>query len=284
MICYLNGQFLPVEEATVSVMDRGFLLGDGLFETVPIYQAGLFKWDAHWQRLECGASYLGIPLPCSAIETHAAAVEVIRRNQLSNGVLRITLTRGIGRRGYSPKGAGQPTLAITSHAGPALDGAHLQLWSAITSTIRLPAGGMLNSFKHTSKLPQVLARAEADVAGADEAIMLNTSNELAEGASSNLFWIEGTTICTPPLSAGILAGVTRDFVIELCSGIGLGFEERTASQKALFEAEGSFVTSSGIGIAALVKLDNRPLPTSKVTSRIYDEFCRAVTTGFGRRS
>ena len=140
---------------------------------------------------------------------------------MPEALLRLTLSRGVGKRGYSPQGADHPTLVISLHPAPDADGQPPPAWRVITASSRLPANEALAEFKTCNKLPQILARAEADAAGADEALLLNTNGEVIEASSSNLFWIQNEAICTPSLPSGILAGVTRLVVLGLCRGLRL---------------------------------------------------------------
>ena len=212
MLLFLNGQFVPEEEAMVSVFDRGFLYGDGLFETMRVFNAKLFRWKQHLERLQQGADFLKIPLPIAPDSLRAFADELIAQNHATDSLLRLTVSRGIGPRGYSPKAAQTPSLVMSLHPAPQFDAQKPRVWRLITSSVRLPAREPLAHFKTCNKLPQIMARAEADAAGADEALLLNTEGYVVEGASSNLFWIKGRTVCTPPLASGILPGVTRQVV------------------------------------------------------------------------
>src|SRR5207237_8017976 len=136
-------------------------------------------------------------------------------------LLRLTLSRGIGLRGYSPKGAERPSLVMSLHSTTVIPSNGSLQWRLKTASVRLPANEPLAQFKTCNKLPQILARAEADTAGADEALLLNTDGHVVEAASSNLFWVRDQTVCTPPLTSGIVAGVTRTVVLEICSSLGI---------------------------------------------------------------
>ena len=178
-----------------------------------------FRWREHLERFQRGAEFLKIKLPFAPEALRGFADELIAKNNLPDALLRVTLSRGIGVRGYSPKGAENPTLVMSLHAAPANTGENPR-WKLITSSHRLPANEPLAHFKTCNKLAQILARAEADAAGANEALLLNTDGFVVEGASSNLFWIEDETVCTPPLASGVLPGVTRAVVLEICKKLG----------------------------------------------------------------
>src|SRR5271163_751565 len=135
---FLNGKIVPEEKAVVSVFDRGFQLGDGLFETMRVYRGRPFLWEAHLARLRRGAEFVGISLPMRVKELRVAAGQLIRRNGMPEALLRIGLSRGIGPRGYSPRGARHPTLVMSLHPVPESCSPPPQ-WSLISATPRLPA-------------------------------------------------------------------------------------------------------------------------------------------------
>ena len=286
MIVFLNGRFVPEEQALVSVFDRSFLYGDGLFETMRVLNGGIFRWEQHWRRLESGAAFLKIPLAASSASLREAAGQLIARNELPDGLLRLTLSRGIGRRGYSPKDASQPVLVMSCHAMPPADSPRPPGWRLIVSSCRLPADEPLAQFKTCNKLPQILARAEADAAAADEALLLNTAGFVVEASSSNLFWIDKDTICTPPLASGVLPGVTREAVLELCQRPGLAAREAPISAEALRAVQGVFLSLSSAGIVECISLEGQLLsrsPWVKTVRTAYEDLLRQETLHQGAR-
>jgi branched-chain amino acid aminotransferase len=276
MIVFLNGKFVSENEAVVSVFDRAFLYGDGLFETIRIHRGAPFRWGDHMRRLEQGAKLLNIRLPCAAPELRAQASELVRMNWMPEALLRITLSRGVGPRGYSPRGADSPTLVMSLHAAPDANGEPIPEWRAITASFRLPANERLAQFKTCNKLTQIMARAEAEAAGADEALLLNTDGNVVEAASSNLFWVGDATVCTPPLASGILAGVTRIVVLEICERIGLPTREANITPRELTAIEGVFLSMSSWGIVEVVSLDGQPLRRSPLVGRLREAYAEAL--------
>jgi branched-chain amino acid aminotransferase len=272
MIVFLNGQFVPEEEAVVSVFDRGFLYGDGLFETMRIFRGRPFRWAAHMERLERGAEFLRIAPPIHAEALRAAADELVARNQMQEALLRLTLSRGVGPRGYSPAGAVHPTLAMSLHPAPLTDRRNPPRWRLVTASFRLPANEPIAQFKTCNKLPQILARAQADVAGADEALLLNTDGFVVEASSSNLFWIDDEGVATAPLPSGVLAGVTRGVVWEICGGLGLAVREACVTPEQLRLPRGVFLSLSSVGVAEAVSLDGHDLSLSPNVDRIRDGY------------
>jgi aminodeoxychorismate lyase len=272
MLIFLNGQFIPEERAVVSVLDRGFLYGDGLFETMLVSKGKPFRWREHMERLQRGAEFLKIKMPCSAEALRGFADELIGKNQMPDALLRLTLSRGVGPRGYSPKGADSPTLVMSLHPPPR-PGAPPR-WKLITSSHRLPANEPLAQFKTCNKLAQILARAEADAAGADEALLLNTDGFAVEGASSNLFWVERDAVCTPPLVSGVLAGVTRAVVLEICQALGLQTRESEITPEQLLEADGVFVSLSSFGIVEAQSLNGHLLKIASLVGGIQESYLK----------
>lgn len=275
MLIFLNGQFVPEERAVVSVLDRGFLYGDGLFETMRIFNGQPFRWREHMERFQSGAEFLKIKLPFAPETLRGFVDELIGKNNLPDALLRMTLSRGIGVRGYSPKGAENPTMVMSLHPAPRNEGKSPR-WKLITSLHRLPANEPLAHFKTCNKLAQILARSEADTAGADEALLLNTDGFVVEGASSNLFWIEDDTICTPPLASGVLPGVTRAVVVEICKKLGLKTSQANIGIEGLKSADGVFVSLSSVGIAEVVSLDGKACRQSPLPGQLVGAYGESV--------
>ena len=272
MFVFLNGRILPEVDAVVPLNDRGFLLGDGLFETARVAGGKPFRFAQHLERLSRGAEFLKIQLPFTPKEIQKFAAQLIEKNNLPEAVLRLTLTRGTGARGYSPKNCGTPTLAMTLHPLPPKNPDEPLQWSLLTSSHRIPAGDMLASFKTTSKILNVLARAEAEERGADEALLLNTNGEVAETAGGNVFWIYRDQICTVPTGRGVLPGITRAVVLEICQSLGLAMNKCVIKPEQLRNAEGIFVTQSALGIIPIASYDGQPVAPSPLVGRISDAY------------
>jgi branched-chain amino acid aminotransferase len=273
VLVFLNGQLVPKESAVVSVFDRSFLYGDGLFETMRVFRGQPFRWEQHFERLQRGADFLKIKLPFSREALRQFADELITNNKMPDALLRLTLSRGVGVRGYSPKGAGSPTVVMSLHPAPPHDVNNPPpRWKLITSSHRLPANEPLAQFKTCNKLAQILARAEAYGAGADEALLLNTDGFVVEGTSSNLFWIEGDTICTPPLAAGILPGVTRTVVLEICQQLDVSIREANITVEKLKRVDGIFISLSSFGVVETISLDGAIVKASTISKQIQKHY------------
>jgi branched-chain amino acid aminotransferase len=273
MVVFLNGEFVPEERAVVSVTDRSFLYGDGLYETLPFYGGVPFRWPAHMERLQQGLKLLRINIPFSGKELEHAAKRLLELNDMPDAVLRLTVSRGSGPRGYSMKSAQTPVVVMTLHPLPEQGKTE---WRLITSSLRVLADDPLMQSKTCSKVRSVLARAEADDQGADEALLLNEQGEITEGAATNFFCIQDGVVCTSPLAAGLLPGVTRATVLEVCAELGIKTAERAITPGQAADCDGAFLTVSTMGIVEAVVLDGRNLRRSPLVSQIREQYEQLV--------
>lgn len=268
MFVLLNGQFVPETQAVVPVNDRGFMYGDGLFETLRVCRGRPFRLAQHLERLRHGAEFLKIKCPFTPAELQNFAGQLIEKNRMPDAVLRVVLTRGPGERGYAPGAGGEPTLVMSLHPAPPLDPESPAGCRLITSSWRIPAGDPLARLKTINKLVQVMARMEALERGADEALLLNTDGAVVEAAGANLFWVTRNRVCTVPVSEGALPGITRVVVLELCTTFGFPTDERVVAPDALHNAEGIFLTHSVSGIVPVSALDGKPVAPSPLVGRL----------------
>jgi branched-chain amino acid aminotransferase len=282
MIICLNGKCVPEEQAVVSVLDRGFLYGDGLFEGVRISNGQLFRWNQHLDRLQRGADFLKLRLPFTNTEMQQFAWRLIQENDMREGMLRVVLSRGVGLRGYSPRGADSPTLVISVHPAPQ-NQAKAQ-WRLHTTRYQVHPGEPIAQFKTCNKLVQVLARAEAEEAGADEGLLTTPDGMVAEATSGNIFWIQNGVVITPPLQKGVLPGITRSLVLELCDDGGIPYEEAVMSPVALQQAEGVFVSLTSWGIMEASHLDGRALAVSPWTRKLREAYLKQLQDETGKSS
>ncbi len=259
MKVYLNGEFLEAEKACIRIDDRGFLFGDALYETVRIFRGGFFRFDEHWSRLAEGAAALRIEAPARD-RLRRVAGTLARLNGVTDGTVRITLTRGAGGEGLRTGGSGPPTLLVTVRPiAPARMEKAAAGFTAIVARARRSPVGLPGSIKSANRLDAILARLEADEAGADEAILLSADGLVAEGTVSNVFWRSGDGLRTPHLSVGILPGVTRAVVLEVCRRMAIPVEEGRWPLDDLRRAPEVFVTMSSVGPVRLAALDGAPL-------------------------
>jgi aminodeoxychorismate lyase len=270
MTVFLNGQFLSDADAVVPVNDRGFMYGDGLFETLRVVSGRPFRMAQHLERMTRGADFLKIKPPFTPKELEKFSRQLVEHNQMPDAILRVTLTRGPGARGYAPNGANSPTVVMTLHAAPPPEKA--VEWNLVTSSFRIPASDAFSSFKTTSKILHVMARAEAVEKGADEALIINTNGEVAETASGNLFWVYQDKICTVPTGRGVLPGITRAIVLEICQVLGLQTNKRVIKPEALRNSQGLFVTQSALGIVPISSFDGESVTPSPLVDQISSAY------------
>lgn len=274
---WLNGRLVPREQAHIDPADRGFLLADGLFETIRAYRGHLFKMEEHLQRLAAGAAELGIPLPLDPPGIADAARETLAASHLAetDAAMRITLTRGPGQRGLLPPEDPRPTLMIVAtayHAPPAEDG-----------LVAITAGGVCRNensltarLKSLGYLDNILAQQQAAQAGGDEAFLLNGKGRVACGARSNLFcWVDGRLL-TPAIAEGALPGIARHAVLGHCATLGLAAEEGIVTRETLRAATEVFVTNSLMEVVPIRRLDGRDLAVGPVTKRAMEAYAAST--------
>jgi len=275
---FLNGQLVPRADPSIHASDRGFLLGDGLFETLPSRDGRPNRLEAHLARLRAGAAVLSIPLPLSPESLEQGVIDILAANGLSKGdaVLRITLTRGPGQRGLLPPADPQPTLLITAaragHATP-------EALTAIMASARRNERSPLAQIKSLNYLDNVLTRMEAAKRGADEALLMNTADRLASASSANIFLLRNRTLLTPPPSEGVLPGITRGAVLALAEALDLTAVETPLQRDDLARADEAFLTNSLIGVRPLVKVDDRPVGIGvpgPVTRQLQEAYNRSL--------
>lgn len=277
---YLNGQFVSEGDAKVSILDRGFLYGDGLFETLLVQNGKPFRWQKHWERLAHGAGFMQIKLPLTSGEAMSSARHLLRENGVDQAILRINLSRGIGSRGYSAKNATLSVFAMTLHEAPRHSEVPVR-WRLGTSELRVLANDPLARLKSTNKLVQVLAKTRAEQVGFDEALLLNSRGEVTEATNGNLFWIEDENVFTTPLDAGILPGITRSLIFEICQDTGVSCTERAVDVQTLKKAQGAFLTLSSLGIVELAAIDEHPFSSSELIGKLFQGYQRLVALETG---
>jgi branched-chain amino acid aminotransferase len=253
---WLNGRLVAADAARIDPSDRGFLLGDGLFETMRAAGGRVPLLGRHLARLRAGAALLGLPVPLDDAGLAAAASALLEAEGLRDAAIRLTLTRGPGPRGLLPPPAPAPTVLLAAFPLPAPPP---PARAAFVQVTRRNERSPLSRLKALGYLDNLLALQEARAAGTDEPILLNTAGRLACAATANLFLIAGGTLLTPPLAEGVLPGITRALVLELARGLGVACREVPLPPEHLARAEGAFLTSSLAGMRAITYLDGQPL-------------------------
>lgn len=267
---YFKGEFMPLEAVRVSPLDRGYLLGDGVYEVVPAYGGRLFRIDAHLDRLERSLSAIAMDNPLSRSGWAEVLDTLIDRNGGGDQSVYFQVTRGEAPRDHAfPKGVSPLVFAMSK---PAATRAAPDPVSAVCRTDN--RWGRCD-IKAIALLPNVLLRQEAVSAGAGEAILLR-DGQVTEGAASNVFVAAGGVLKTPPKGPRILAGITRDLTLELAAAAGIESEESAIPEAALRSADEIWVTSSTMEISPVVRLDNRPVgkgAPGPLWQAVYERFC-----------
>lgn len=250
--------------------DRGFTLGHGLFETVLWADGDLAYWDTHVERLERGCRALGLPAPDRAALRDAAMAAMGEVGAPTRAAVRLTWTAGSGGRGLDLPVPLSPRLSVIATAIDAPPGPVTLATARVRRNDRSPTSRL----KTLSYLDNVLARAEARAAGAEEALMLNTVGEIACAAAANVFWIRHDVVFTPALDCGVLDGIMRREVIAACHRLGLQVEEVYANPGRLAGAP-MFITNSLVGVRAVASLDGQRLLTSPRITALAKAVSRA---------
>ncbi len=256
MIVWLNDELVDESKARIAPDDRGFLLGDGVFETILVRDGEAVFLTQHMERLSRGAALLGFDMPVAAIDMQRSIQTLLDANQLdtaSRAAVRLTLTRGSGPRGIAPPQNPNPSLLIACF--PSHDPA--QQVSVITSTIRRNEFSPTAQIKALPYLDQILAKREAAAAGANDALMLNTQGKLACATAANLFLWDSNTLITPPLDDGCLDGITRRTILKLAKQTGIDCFEESITPSTLASVESGFLSNSLVGLQSLTEIDGR---------------------------
>lgn len=270
-VTWINGRLVPTAEASIPVTDRAVLYGDSIFETVPVRKGAPAQWAAHLDRLSRGEQLTGIASGLSAAQWDEALASLLLANGAVHGTVRLTVTRGSGPRGYSPRGSHSPNRILTWHPSDPPTQPHGG-WHLRTSRFRVVANDPLTPAKHGSRLLHVLARAEAEASGADEALLLNTRGEVAETSTGNLFWIRNRTVGTPHLESGALAGITARVIERAVRSHGWPYRAEPATPEFLSGCEGAFVSFSTTGIIPILSIDGRPMSSHPWIALLAQEF------------
>ena len=283
MKIYLNGELVNKEDAMVSVFDHGLLYGDGVFEGIRIYDGCIFKLDEHLERLEYSAKAILLDLPMSRQQFTEAVCETCRANDLSNGYLRLVVTRGVGHLGLTPDGCGPPsTIIIADDIQLYPEELYEKGLKIITvPTRRINASALPPAVKSLNYLNNILAKIEAKKVGFQEALMLNDKGEIAECTGDNVFVVSKGELFTPPLDAGSLRGITRATVMDIAEDLGVPCREQALTRYDLWTGEECFLTGTAAEVIPCVEVDHRTVGNGDpgvVTKSFISKFREKVCT------
>ncbi len=281
-VVYVNGTIRPADQAVVPVFDHGFLYGDGIYETLRTYAREPFLFDRHVARLRHSAALMALPVPFADDELDARVRETMAAQAASGELyIRILLTRGVGELSYDPAVCPTPTLVIIVKplALPAERTFTEGIRLALVSLRRNHPDALNPVIKSNNLLNNALAMQEAYRQGADEALMLNQAGEIAECSQSNVFLVIGGAVLTPPLSAGLLPGVTREFVLDLARETGVPAREARLTPADLARAAEVFITGTTREVTPVRAIDDRAVGDGRpgpLTARLLSAFRQRV--------
>jgi branched-chain amino acid aminotransferase len=281
MKIYLEGRFVDQSDAKVSVFDHGLLYGDGVFEGIRLYGGNVFRLDEHLERFENSAKAILLDNPLTRAQWSDAVCETCRVNGLTDGYIRMVLTRGAGDLGLAPWLCSKPSYFIIAAKIALYPPETYENGLAIVTvpTRRIGQGALPATVKSLNYLNNILAKIEARQAGALEAIMLNEQGYVAEGTADNVFIVHKGELYTPSASQGALKGVTRGAIIDIAKGLGVAWHEADLTRYDLWCSDECFLTGSGAEVIPVVKLDGRTVGSGKpgpLTARLVAEFKKLV--------
>lgn len=260
-IIYCNGAYVPEEEAKISVFDHGFLYGDGIFEGIRAYHGRVFKLEAHLSRLYESAKSIHLNIGIPQHEMQEIVLETLRQNNLKDAYIRLVVSRGKGDLGLDPMKC--------PRAGIYCIAAQIKLFEAsmyedglVVNSVAIRRNNIDSlspRIKSLNYLNNILAKIEANQSGVIEGIMLNQEGYVAEGTSDNIFIYRNGVLRTPPLSAGILEGITRNAVLELAEKLGIEATEELFTRHDLYTAEECFLTGTAAELIPVIKVDGREI-------------------------
>jgi branched-chain amino acid aminotransferase len=284
LVIYLNGKFVRRSEATVSVFDHGLLYGDGVFEGIRSYNGSVFQLDEHLQRLYESAKFIQAKVPLDTAQLKAVVLETLRRNNLRDAYIRVVVTRGVGDLGVNPDLCKEPTIFViaepaVSNLGPK----EPRVVRTVISSIRRDAvDSTTHEVKSLNYLNSILAKIEANNAGVDDSIMLDSRGFVSEGSVTNVFLVKENKVLTPSPASAILHGITRKRIIRLCNHLGIKVEEQDITPFELISADEVFLVGTKSEILAVGSINSRKIGSGGVgpiTRKLMEEFGKLV----GRR-
>ncbi|MCY0879989.1 MAG: branched-chain-amino-acid transaminase [Firmicutes bacterium] len=280
---FFNGEIVPESAVRVSPFDHGFLYGDGIFEGIRAYQGRVFKLAEHLARLYASAKSLLLTIPYTPEEMANAVVDTVKANNLRDAYIRLVVSRGPGDLGLDPRNCAEPTVIIIAD--------NIQLYPesfyeqglpVASSAVRRPSGDVLNpQIKSLNYLNSILAKIEAGQRGVPEMILLNQWGHVVEGTGDNVFIVRQGGLVTPPLSAGILPGVTRQTVMDLARDHGILVREENFTLHELYNADECFLTGTAAEVVPVVSCDGRTIGSGRpgpLTREIRDLFMQYAAT------
>lgn len=281
---YISGKLYDKDDAKISVYDHGLLYGDGVFEGIRSYAGRVFRLDEHLDRLYASARAVRLEIPMTKQALAAAVVDTLKVNGITDGYVRLVVTRGAGYLGLDPRKTSSPQVIIITD--------HIELYPAelyekglsivTAATIRNHPNALNPRIKSLNYLNNILAKIEGTDAGAAEALMLNHKGEIAECSGDNIFVVRQRSLFTPPNDAGILEGITRGTVMDLARGAGYGVHETALTRHDVYTADECFLTGTAAEVVPVVKCDGRSIGTGQpgpITRELRQRFMELTRGG-----
>jgi branched-chain amino acid aminotransferase len=279
---YIDGKYYPKSQAKISVYDHGFLYGDGVFEGIRAYNGSVFKLKEHVERLYASAHAMMLNIPITQKQMIDAVVGTLRRNNLKDAYIRLVVTRGVGDLGLDPRKCSVASVIIITDRISLHEGeAKIKGITTLISWVRRdPVDGTSHEIKSLNYLNSVMAKIEANMSGADEAICLDKNGCVAEGVGENIFVVKNGKITTPPTSTGALEGITAKAVVKLAKKLGYEVTVANVTPFQLFNADELFFTGTAAEIVPIRQVNWRQIGSGTagpVTKKLMDEFKKIVS-------
>lgn len=259
--CWINGEVIPAQQASVSVFDHGFLYGDGIFEGIRFYNKRVFRLPLHMARLKRSARALQLEIPLDDASFEEAIYATINAFPLADGYLRVLVTRGVGALGINPANCAKPAVIIIADKLTMVgdEERNRGIRAIIAATRRMTPDRLDPRIKSLNYLNAIQAKMEANYAGVEEAILLNERGFVTEGSAMNIFVVREGAIHTPPAIEGALQGVTRGTVLEVAKELGIPAFETVLTSYDLFTADECFFTGTGAKLIPIREIDGRKM-------------------------
>jgi len=280
-LIYIDGKYFPKSKAVISVYDHGFLYGDGVFEGIRIYNGVVFKLKEHIDRLYRSAHAITLQIPLSKDEMSKAVVETLRKNMMRDSYIRLIVSRGVGDLGLDPRKCPKPTVVIITDQISIREGTAKEtgVTTMFTWVRRNSVDSTTTEIKSLNYLNSILAKIEANACGVDEALCLQDSGCLAEGAGENVFIVKNGELFTPPSSTGALAGITAEVITQLAAKLHLKLTVTNLTPFMMFTADEAFLTGTAMEVVPIREVNKRQIGAGKpgpVTKKLMAEFQKII--------
>lgn len=278
MLVYLNDKIIPAAEAKISIFDHGFLYGDGIYETLRVYDGVVFLLDEHLERLYRSAMLIGLDIPKDAAGIKSAIYDTLQANKLRNAYVRLTVSRGEGEIGLDPALCRKPTFIIVTKELAEYPRVYYEEGvRIIIAVVKRNCREALNpQIKSLNFLNNILAKIEAKKADAYEAVMTNVAGHLAEGTICNIFFVKDGILCTPSIECGILDGITRSLVLDLAFRNDIMIKEGEFTPAELYKASEVFITNTTMEVMPVSRVDDVHYKVGEIAKLLHTKYRQEV--------